>query len=187
MAITRTLTALKEWALVCARLLDGRQAVMLRKGGIDEKGFWVDADEFLLYPTYFHQMAEKVRPEFAAETAALLAAPPPEGVLRMSGVARVVDHIEVARPEGMASLEDLHPYNDEQVAMRLEFRPKKPLVILVVEARPTLEPVEIPMLESYGGCVSWVDVGVARPALGDPVLDEDALRAISRVVRDAVG
>ena len=64
--MTRTLTALKEWALVCARLLDGRQAIMLRKGGIDEKGFWVDADEFLLYPTYFHQMAEKVRQEFAA-------------------------------------------------------------------------------------------------------------------------
>lgn len=187
MAITRTLTALKEWALVCARLLDGRQAVMLRKGGIDEKGFWVDADEFLLYPTYFHQMAEKVRPEFAEETAALLAVPPPEGVLRMSGVARVVEHIEVARPEGMASLEDLHPYNDEQVAMRLEFRPKKPLVILVVEVRPTLEAVEIPMLESYGGCVSWVDVGVERPVLGDPVLDETALRSIAERVRAAVG
>ena len=187
MAITTTLTALKEWALVCARLLDGRQAVMLRKGGIDEKGFWVDADEFLLYPTYFHQMAEKVRPEFAEETAALLASPPPEGLLRMSAVARVVDHIEVARQDGMASLEDLHPYDDEQVAMRLEFRPRKPLVILVVEVRPTLEPIEIPMAESYGGCVSWVDVGVARPALGDPILDEKTLRAVSSRVRDAVG
>jgi hypothetical protein len=186
-AITRTLTALKEWALVCARLLDGRQAIMLRKGGIDEKGFWVDADEFLLYPTYFHQMAEKVRPEFADETAALLGSPPPEGVLRMGGVARVVDHIEVARPEGMASLEDLHPYNDEQVAMRLEFRPKKPLVILVVEVRPAPEPVEVPMLESYGGCVSWVDVGVERPALGEPVLDETTLRAIATRVRNTVG
>ena len=186
-AITRTLTALKEWALVCERLLDGRQAIMLRKGGIDEKGFWVDADEFLLYPTYFHQMAEKVRPEFAEETAALLAAPPPEGVLRMSGVARVVDHIEVARPEGMASLEDLHPYNDEQVAMRLEFRPKKPLVILAVEVQPTVAPIEIPVREAYGGCVSWVDVGVERPALGDPVLAETAVRAIADRVRKAVG
>src|SRR5262245_48796183 len=54
--ITKTLPALKEWALVCERLLAGTQAVMLRKGGIDEKGFWVEADEFLLYPTYFHQM-----------------------------------------------------------------------------------------------------------------------------------
>jgi hypothetical protein len=185
--MTKTLSALKEWALVCKRLLEGTQAIMLRKGGIDEKGFWVEADEFLLYPTYFHQMTEKVRPEFVEECASVLATPPPEDVLRMSGVARVVDHIEVRRPEGMDSLRDLHPYNEEQVALRLEFRPKKPLVILAVEVRPALAPVEIPMLESYGGCVSWVDVAVERPALGDPVLSEDAGRAIADRVRAAVG
>lgn len=185
--LTKTLPALKEWALVCKRLLDGTQAVMLRKGGIDEKGFWVEADEFLLYPTYFHQMTEKVRPEFSEECAAVLAAPPPEGVLRMTGAARVIDHIEVRRNDGMDALRDLHPYDEEQVAMRLEFRPRKPLVILVVEVRPVLAPVEIPMLEAYGGCVSWVDVGVERPALGDPVLDEATLRAIAERVRSTVG
>jgi len=185
--MTKTLPALKEWALVCERLLAGTQAIMLRKGGIDEKGFWVEADEFLLYPTYFHQMIEKVRPEFAEECAAVLAAPPPEGVLRMTGVARVVDHIEVRRPEGMPSLADMHPYDEEQVALRLEFRPKKPLVILAVEVRPALAPVEIPMLESYGGCVSWVDVGVERPALGEQALDEATVRSIAERVRSAVG
>jgi len=185
--MTKTLPALKEWALVCKRLLDGSQAIMLRKGGIDEKGFWVEADEFLLYPTYFHQMTEKVRPSFAAECAAVLADPPPEGVLRMSGVARVVEHIEVRRPEGMDALRDLHPYDEEQVALRLEFRPRKPLVILVVEVRPALAAVEIPMLESYGGCVSWVDVGVERPSVGDAVLDETALRALAERVRSTIG
>ncbi len=167
--------------------LEGRQAIMLRKGGIDEKGFWVEADEFLLYPTYFHQMSEKVRPEFAEQCAAILASPPPEGLLRMSGVARVIDHIEVRRPEGMESLRDLHPYNEEQVAMRLEFRPRKPLVILAVEVRPTLAPVELPLQESFAGCFSWVEVGVERPALGDAVLDATAIRPIADRVRDAVG
>lgn len=185
--LTKTLPALKEWALVCKRLLDGTQAVMLRKGGIDEKGFWVEADEFLLYPTFFHQMIEKVRPEFASECAEVLASPPPEGLLKMSGVARVVDHIEVRRPERIDDLQDLHPYDDEQVAMRLEFRPKKPLVILAVEVRPMVRPVEIPMLESYGGCVSWVDVNVERPALGEPALDEPSLRAVADRVRSTVG
>ena len=185
--LTKTLPALKEWAFVCKRLLEGRQAIMLRKGGIDEKGFWVEADEFLLYPTYFHQMAEKVRPHHAEECAAVLATPPREGTLRMSGVARVIDHIEVRRPERMDALRDLHPYDDEQVAMRLEFRPRKPLVILAVEVRPTLTPVEIPMIESYGGCVSWVDVGVERPPLGEPALDNGAVRAIASRVRDTVG
>lgn len=185
--LTKTLPALKEWALVCKLLLEGRQSIMLRKGGIDEKGFWVEADEFFLFPTYFHQMAEKVRPEYAHETADILSAPPPEGTLRMSGVARVVEHIEVRRPEGMDLLRDLHPYDEEQVAMRLEFRPRKPLVILAVEVRPALEPVETPMLESYGGCVSWVDVNIDRPALGDAVLPVDAVRTTADRVRDAVG
>jgi len=186
MAMTRTLPALKEWALVCARLLGGRQSIMLRKGGIDEKGFWVEADEFFLFPTYFHQMAEKVRPEFAGECAALLSAPPPEGVLRMSGIARVVDHIEVTRPEGMDALRDLHPYNEEQMALRLEFRPRKPLVILAVEVRPALSAIETPMREEFAGCVSWVDVGVDRPALGGPVLPIETIRATAERVRAAV-
>jgi hypothetical protein len=132
-------------------------------------------------------MTDKVRPEFVDECAAVLAAPPPEGALRMAGVARVVEHVEVRRNDGMEALRDLHPYDEEQVAMRLEFRPRKPLVILVVEVRPALAPVEIPMLESYGGCVSWVDVGVERPALGDAVLDERALRAIADRIRSTVG
>jgi hypothetical protein len=185
--LTKTLPALKEWALVCKRLLDGTQAIMLRKGGIDEKGFWVEADEFFLYPTFFHQMIEKVRPEFVAECAEVLASPPPEGVLRMSGVARVVDHIEVRRPEGMEALGELHPYDEEQVAMRLEFRPRKPLVILAVEVRPALQAVEIPIMESYGGCVSWVDVSVDRPMLGEPVLRRTEVDAIAERVRSTIG
>jgi len=187
MAMTRTLPALKEWALVCERLLEGTQSILLRKGGIDEKGFWVEADEFFLFPTYFHQMAEKVRPEFADECAALLGAPPPEGVLRMSGVARVVDHIEVTRPDQMEALRDLHPYNEEQVALRLEFRPRKPLVILAVEMRPALSAIETPMREEFAGCVSWVDVGVDRPQLGEPVLPIDSVRATAELVRKTVG
>ena len=185
--MTKTIPALKEWAFVCKLLLEGRQSIMLRKGGIDEKGFWVEAGEFFLFPTYFHQMAEKVRPEFASECAGLLATPPPEGLLQMSGVARVVEHIEVRRPEGMDLLRDLHPYDGEQVAMRLEFRPRKPLVILAVEVRAALQVVETPMREEFGGCVSWVDVGVDRPALATPVLPIDAVRATADRVKDAVG
>jgi hypothetical protein len=185
--IARTLPALKEWALVCRLLLQGRQAVLLRKGGIDEKGFWVEADEFLLYPTYFHQMVEKVRPEFAEECRRALAEAPPEGIVRLPGVARVVDHVEARRPEGMAALRDLHPYTDEQVETRIAFRPRKPLVLLVVEVRPTLGPVEVTARPEFAGCVSWVDAGIERPPLGDPVLPEEALGRIASRVRDAVG
>lgn len=179
--------ALKEWALVCDRLLDGRQAVLFRKGGIDEKGFWVEAPEFLLFPTFFHQMRDKVRPEFRREFDDSMRGAPPEGVVRFTGHAAVVDAIEVRRPEGVGSLEDLHPYTPEQVAMRLEFRPRKPLAILVVRARPLARPIEAPAREEFAGCLSWVEPGIVPPPLGEPALPGEALEAVARRVRAAVG
>ena len=60
-----TVTALKEWSAVVHALLDGRQQVLLRKGGIGEKRFDITvAREFLLFPTVAHSHAERVRPEF---------------------------------------------------------------------------------------------------------------------------
>ena len=50
--------ALKEWATVIAAMLDGRQVVMLRKGGIGEKRFDVPHQRFLLLPTHVHQRPE---------------------------------------------------------------------------------------------------------------------------------
>ena len=147
--------ALKEWALVCDMLLSGRMTVLFRQGGINEKGFWVEADEFLLFPTYFHQNRDKVRPEFRDEFDAALGSAPPEGTLRVPALARVVQAIPVARNEGVYELEDLHPYTREQIDLRLEFRPKKPVVLLAVEVVRLRAHVDVPVLERYAGCSSY--------------------------------
>src|ERR1700742_2182632 len=63
MTLSTTSPALKEWSAVVHALLDGRQRVLLRKGGIREKRFDVAAQEFLLFPTVAHSHAERVRPE----------------------------------------------------------------------------------------------------------------------------
>ena len=49
--------AFKEWAVICRALAEGRQSLILRKGGIAEAGgqFRPEHDRFLLYPTYFHE------------------------------------------------------------------------------------------------------------------------------------
>jgi len=46
--------AFKEWAVICRALAEGRQALILRKGGIEETGgtFEVEHSRFWLYPTY---------------------------------------------------------------------------------------------------------------------------------------
>ncbi len=63
MTVTTTMPALKEWSAAVHALLDGRQRVLLRKGGIGEKRFELAAREFLLFPTVAHSHAERVRAE----------------------------------------------------------------------------------------------------------------------------
>ena len=55
--------ALKEWAAVVHALLDGRQTVLLRKGGIHEKRFSLRGSRFVVFPTVAHSHAESTRPE----------------------------------------------------------------------------------------------------------------------------
>src|SRR5437870_6227885 len=56
--------AFKEWAVVVDALGRGEQIVIFRKGGISEgrKGFSLEHEKFLLFPTLFHQQRESVLP-----------------------------------------------------------------------------------------------------------------------------
>jgi hypothetical protein len=178
--------ALKEWGAVVHALLDGRQRVLLRKGGIGEKRFQVADDEFLLFPTVAHSHAERVRPEHRD----LLEVASPDSTdehLVLRAAAKVVAALPVNRPDGLAELEDLHIWTAESVrADRLDFRPKHKLTVLVVSAVPLLEPVRLSRTPEYAGCTSWVQLPV-RPALGTPVHDQAALTQVAVRVRDAVG
>ena len=55
--------AFKEWQVVCEALADGRQSILLRKGGIHEgrSGFSFAHDAFFLFPTRFHAQGDQVR------------------------------------------------------------------------------------------------------------------------------
>ena len=70
--MTAPVLALKEWAAVVHALLDGRQTVLLRKGGIHEKRFALLGSRFVVFPTVAHSHAESTRsgarPAAAART-----------------------------------------------------------------------------------------------------------------------
>jgi hypothetical protein len=184
---TATMPALKEWSAVVHALLDGRQRVLLRKGGIGEKRFDVTvAREFMLFPTVAHGYAERVRPEFRD----LLGTAAPDSTddrFVVRAAAKVVAALPVNRPDNIAAIEDLHIWTTESVRRdRLDFRPKHRLVVLVVQAVPLLAPVELPRVSDYAGCTSWVQLPLGDPPLGVPVHDEASLREIVARVRDAV-
>jgi hypothetical protein len=182
-----TVPALKEWSAVVHALLAGRQQVLLRKGGIGEKRFDVTvAREFVLFPTVAHSHAERVRPEFHD---LLDAAAPDSGTDRLvvRAAAKVIAALSVNRPENIEAIEDLHIWTSESVRHdRLDFRPKHRLAVLVVQARPLLEPIDLPRTPDYAGCTSWVPLPLADPPMGMPVHDDAALREVAERVRAAV-
>jgi hypothetical protein len=185
--MTETTTALKEWSAVVHALLDGRQSVLLRKGGIGEKRFEVPAREFMLFPTVAHSHAERVRPEFRDFLTAAAADSADDHVV-LRAAAKVVAVLAVNRPDNIEAIEDLHIWTSQSVREdRLDFRPRHRLTVLVVQAIPLVEPVELPRTPDYAGCTSWVELPAVRPKLGTPVRDDAALRRVAARVRDAVG
>lgn len=182
--------ALKEWSAAVHALLDGRQTILLRKGGIGEKRFDVAAREFLLFPTVAHSHTERVRPEHR-DLLAPAAIDSVEDALLLRAAARVVAALPVNRPEGLEEIEDLHIWTAESVrADRLDFRPKHKLAVLVVSAIPLVQPVELTRTPDYGGCTSWVQLPVTPAVdfrLGAPAHDPVTLSGIAARVRDAVG
>ncbi len=180
MPTTTTTLALKEWGAVAHALLAGRQTVLLRKGGIHEKAFAVAGSPggFVLFPTVAHSHAQRVRPEHA-DLLPLGAADVGDDQLFIRCGLTLVDTVAVSRPERLPEIADLHIWTDASVtADRVEFRPKRPLQVLVVRAVALPEPVVIPRLDAYGGCRSWVDVPVAWDGRsGTQAVDEARLAA----------
>ncbi|OBK12839.1 hypothetical protein A5636_10125 [Mycobacterium asiaticum] len=178
--------ALKEWSAAVHALLDGRQTILLRKGGIGEKRFQVAARDFLLFPTTAHSHAQRVRPEHR-DLLAPAASDSTEHHVTVRAAAKVVAAVPVNRIDGLKQLADLHIWTDESVrADRIDFRPKHKLAVLVVSAAPLTEPVRLERTPAYAGCTSWVQLPVDAP-IAQPVHDDAALADIAARVRDAVG
>jgi hypothetical protein len=190
MTQTATVPALKEWSAVVHALLAGRQRVLLRKGGIHEKRFEVAAQEFLLFPTIAHSHAQRVRPEHRDLLAAAAADSDDEHVL-VRAAAKVVAAVSVNRPDNLEAIEDLHIWTTDSVRRdRLDFRPRHLLSVLVVQAIPLVEPVQLPRVPDYAGCTSWVQLPVVASlnfTLAAPMCDDASLRRAAARVRDAVG
>ena len=165
-------TAFKEWAVIVEALGQGEQIVILRKGGIAEGrgGFQAEHERFWLFPTRFHQQAEGVVPEAATRFGAMLF--PPEDVLRIQYAAEVV---KARRLESLAAAKRLagqHIWRDDVIAERFDWGRDQGIYAMAVRIRQLASPLDLPMLEEYGGCKSWIELGPAMDfSTTKPVLE----------------
>ena len=188
----QTVVAFKEWETVCAALASGRQAIILRKGGIHEgrAGFSFAHDGFLLFPTRFHGQAEKVcelqqpaLPEWQ-----------PGDIIPLTHYAEAVWARTLTDPADLAALESFHIWTPETVRERFDWEGKGmasgSIHCALVRVYQLDEPWPLEYGRNLAGCRSWVDV--AEPPAGwrgrlAPVLGDDAFARLAARLGEVAG
>jgi hypothetical protein len=157
--------ALKEWAVVCRALTEGRQSVLLRKGGIIEetRDFALVERRFLLYPTYEHQDVGNVQEPYREWFAATLADRPPTYVVRIDAWAEVTDLFLTHDLDAMLALAGHYAWSSEYIRMRMAYKPRKPMNVVVVRAWRLPAAVDVPVEAHFAGCKSWVPLDLPTP------------------------
>lgn len=172
---TSTLS-LKEWAVAIKALGEGKQIITVRKGGLYEetREFKLENDTFYLYPTYEHQKADMVKPEYHALLDATL-----EGwsiektTVDIRYFAKITDDVELMDEAKLRALAPYHIWTDNFADVRLHWKKKQPLHILFARVYELSEPIHIEIDEAYKGCKSWhhllspIEQGQFRPVLSD--------------------
>lgn len=166
-------TALKEWAVLVDAMARGDIIAMVRKGGIREQraGFSVRHDRFVLYPTFFHEKVGELAPRFRENLDETHGMRPDEGTIRITHVADVVGLWTVTELESLRAIDDEHGLAWKAVESRFHYRDNPVVQVVAVRASALKEPVVVPELRRYQGCVSWV-------ALENPVAVADATPAV---------
>lgn len=165
-------TAFKEWAGVCAALAEGRQTLILRKGGIAEGpgGFSPEHPRFWLYPTHVHEGEQGLKPE------ARLGEGPPAGRVRIDTLAEVDTIVRVDRLDRLEQIEDEHVWTPETITKRFHYR-EPGLWLLLVRIFRRDEPYELTVTAEHAGCRTWVPLDPPLPLEGvRPVLDGEDFR-----------
>lgn len=167
-------TALKEWASVIEALGRGDQIVLIRKGGLADQTFGVEAARFYLFPTNYHD-AGGSEPTH----------------VRITHCAEAVKTWQIRDVESLRRLETLTILDREVIDTRYRFRPDQAINVIAVRAYRLARPANVVMKPEYAGCKSWVsvdeeiDIDGSVPAMSDDRLDAQ-INAIDMLITEPI-
>jgi hypothetical protein len=155
-------TALKEWASAIAAMGRGEQVILIRKGGIADPKFGLEAPRFYLFPTNFHESE---------------AQPPSAATVPITHWCEVVKTWEIRDLDALLRLESQVVFDRNTLETRYRFRPDQAIHVIAVRTFALPRPATVPMNERYAGCRSWVSLDEEIAIDGSqPVLDDAQLR-----------
>ncbi len=152
-------TALKEWASVVAALGRGEQVVLIRKGGIADPKFGLEAMRFYLFPTNYHELG--------------LETPKQIPITHWCEAVRTWDIHDL---EALLRLEPLVVFDRATLETRYRFRSDQAVHVIAVRTYQLASGTLVGMTEEYAGCRSWIslneeiDIDGSRPVLTDAEL-----------------
>jgi len=184
----RTAVAFKEWVVITDLLGCGEQILILRKGGIHEKGggFQVEHRGFFLYPTLFHQQRESVIPKAQARYDEILPRFSDTGSVPIQYWIEVADTCWVMDWSKIEKLAPYHAWTQEVIRARFGWGKDEGLFVIVARVYRLSAPKAIPVLKEYAGCKSWIELDENTvPALEKktPVLNDGAFETKLREIQ----
>ena len=176
---------------MCDALLDGRQSLILRKGGIHEgrAGFRFEHHAFWLFPTFFHDQAQGFdAPE--PDRAALAAAPEQREAVTIHGWCEVEWVDQITDWAAVERLRPFHGWTAETLRQRFAWGEEEALHAAFVRAHRLATPWQLAYEKRFGGCRSWLQLPVKDAVdLADsvPVLADGAHAWRAAEIEAAVG
>jgi len=179
-------TGFKEWTLICDALGRGEQSIILRKGGIAEgrAGFRFQHDDFLLFPTLFHEQVRKLK----------LPTDTPLPALREDGQIAVHLRVQVEWTRDVTDwatvqrLAPFHLWQEPEIEKRFRQDDTPAVSLAFIRASRLSQPFTFPDAPAYGGCRSWVKLpDLPAEITSLPAIDEAAHRDRERQLLAVLG
>jgi len=172
----------KEWQIICEALRDGKQSLILRKGGIHEGsgGFsFANISEFVLFPTRFHAQSDLVN--LSGEFTPGKEWEVGDEVV-FDTLCKVVATYELTDWEKVEAISDLHLWSEDCIKDRFDWEGKGmvsgKIHLALIRAYKLSEPAKVDYAKRLGGCRSWVELeeitvpSGLTPVIGDADFSE---------------
>jgi hypothetical protein len=192
MDINTCAIALKEWSITCQALREGRQIVLLRKGGIhDAEGvFTLEHNTFWLQPTYLHQSQDQVKPQHRDlfETVQAKRVPGADDKFISLRLLATVEKVFALCPADEERLNTVnHIWSELHILLRYDYKPEHPLLCVALRVYERAEPHRVAMRREFQGCRSWIELAEPLDCRGVlPVLDDATFAEQMKKLNDAL-
>ena len=181
------MAALKEWSIVCKALEEGRQVLLLRKGGIMEyrKGFELKHENFFLFPTFEHQDVNSIQSDYQNKIGSADSGSIDNTKAKIDLYAQAFHICEIRNDTILPVLRKYHIWNDDYVKVRMKYNPTKALSVVLLKTFRLENPISLDVQDSWAGCKSWIPVDLTLEK-NYPVYSDNEFNVISSHLKEVM-